>query len=160
MRLVNKKLQCRNFPHDLLDNSNITYADNCYRFLQKRNDPYIQRYNKLVTLIWRANTDFSPIIDMNAIIRYINKYTTKSEIYMDFIEKMSANQNQNNRAKSILTKSIISSISERDYSAQEDSAHILMSWPLYGSSRSFKSLCIYEQQLINIEVKLEPAKVR
>ena len=94
---------------------------------------------------------------MNAIIRYIIKYTTKSETtsktYMDFIEKMSADQNQNNRAKSILTKLIISSISERDYSAQEV-AHILMSWPLYGSSRSFKSLCIYEQQLINIEVNI------
>ena len=94
MRLVNKKLQCRyNFPHDLLDNSNITYADNFYRFLPKRNDLYIQRYDKLVTIIWRANTDFSPIIDMNAIILYIIKYTTKSETtsktYIDFIEKMS-----------------------------------------------------------------------
>ena len=103
----------------------------------------------MVTLIWRANNDFSPIIDMNAIIRYIIKYITKSEpssqSYMDFIENMSSDEKKNDAAKSVLMKLIISSINERDYSAQEV-AHILMSWPLYANFREFKYLCLYEKQ--------------
>ena len=76
---------------------------------------------------------------MNAIICFIIKYAFKSETssktYMDFIENMCADQNQNNRAKTILTKLIIFIITERNYCAQEV-AHILMSWPLHGSSRA------------------------
>ena len=60
---------------------------------------------------------------MNAIIRYIVKYTTKSErllkTYIDFIEKICTNETQNNPQKSMLMKLIIPCINEKDYSAQE-----------------------------------------
>ena len=95
------------------------------------------------------------IIDMNAIIRYIIKYTTKSEktssSYMDFIYKMNSDKTKNNEAKSMITKLIISSINKRDYSAQEV-AHIMMSWPLYVTSREFRSLCLFENQYIKIKL--------
>ena len=112
LRLLNKVLKFHyNFPHEKQELSSINYADNCYRFLLKGNDSYIQIYYKIVTLIQRANTDFLPIMGRNSIIRYIIKYTTKSETSQDHTW-------------------LISSINERDYSAQEV-AHIMISWPMY-----------------------------
>ena len=92
---------------------------------------------------------------MNAIIGYIVKYTTKSETtsktYMDVIEKMCTDKSENNSARSTLMKLIISSRNGRDYSAQE-AAHIFMSWPLHSSTREFKTLNLFEERIITIEV--------
>lgn len=116
----------------------------------------IQRYNKLVTAIWRANTDFSPIVDINAIIKYIVKYAAKNECsskkYMEIIQDLCRNKDKETPAKKIICNMSISPISERDYSAQE-TAHLLTGWPLHVSSRKFVILSLYQEQWTVIKVK-------
>ena len=46
---------------------------------------------------------------------------------------------------------LISTISERDYSAQE-TAHLLMGWPLFVASRKFVTLPLYSEQWTFIKV--------
>lgn len=64
------KMICRyNFPKDKCDYSYMEKEDGFYRFVPKRNDGYVQRYNWIITSIWRANTDFSPITSTYAVLR-------------------------------------------------------------------------------------------
>ena len=104
LKKVDGKLQCRfHFPHDLQETAHINNNNGYYQFIPQRHDPLIQRYNKILTLIWRANTDFSPIVDMNAIIKYIVKYATKNETsskkYLEIIENLCKNDKKETPAK-------------------------------------------------------------
>src|SRR5699024_8909913 len=109
----------------------------------KRNDPWLCRYNSLITQIWRANTDFSPISSKEAVLRYIAKYATKGEkastSYHEMINDIISSTDNESPAKRILQKLVINTLGERDYSSQEV-MHILMGWPLYRASTTFVCL--------------------
>ena len=93
---------------------------------------------------------------MNAIIKYIVKYATKSETsskkYLEIIENLCKNDKKETAAKKALCNMLISTISERDYSAQE-TAHLLMGWPLFVASRKFVTLPLYSEKWKFIQVK-------
>lgn len=140
---------CRfNFPQTLRDHSSIEKPNGAYEFLPKRNDERMQRYNSYVSQVWRANTDFTPIVSNESVLNYIAKYASKSEksseSYQDLAKRIAANRNPDTTPQSIIKKIILSSVSERDYSAQEV-AHILMGWPLFKSSRSIVSLIVRDE---------------
>ena len=115
----------------------------------------MQRYNPIITAIWRGNTDFSPIISMEAVLRYIAKYASKAEVpsktYTKTLEDLVNNMTNNANCKTLVMKVLLSSIGERDFSAQEV-MHILMGWPLYKSSRKFVTLSIKDEawQLLQV----------
>src|SRR5256884_5014104 len=44
-----------------------------------RNDPLINPHNRLQLQGWRANVDLKPILSIDAALRYIAKYASKSE---------------------------------------------------------------------------------
>jgi ATP-dependent DNA helicase PIF1 len=48
-------------------------------FLPVRNDEMLQKYNRLVTMSWQANTDVSPTTGSAAIVEYVAKYAAKAE---------------------------------------------------------------------------------
>ena len=79
-KYISNKLTCRfNFPQPLKTKSCIGNSDGYFRYHPKRNDPLIQRYNPIITSIWRANTDFSPIVSEQAVYYYIANYASKGE---------------------------------------------------------------------------------
>ena len=106
LRRKKNNLKCRyNFPHDLQDKSSIDDTDSYYKYSPIRNDPYMQKFNNIITQIWRANPDFTPTIDLQSILRYIVKYTTKSEVpstnYLNTLEDFFKKSNNNTSAKQL-----------------------------------------------------------
>lgn len=63
---------CRfKFPKDLRDESAVEDCDGYLSYIPVRNDGHLQRYHPMMTHIWRANTDFSPIASMESVLRFI-----------------------------------------------------------------------------------------
>ena len=154
-----KDFTCRfNFPQPLREKSSIDNSDGYLRYHPKRNDPLLQRYNPVVTSIWRANTDFSPIVSEKAVYYYIANYASKSEkISKDLqecLKEICNSMSDNLHAKTAIQKLFISTLCERDYSAQEV-IHLLMSWPLYHSSRTYITLVVQEEDWSPVEVLLK-----
>lgn len=89
------------------------------------------------------------------ICRYIAKYASKSETsavpYMETLEKLCRSADGDCNAKKILLKLLMTTVGERDYSAQEV-AHVLMGWPLYRCSREFVKLCIHDDSWVKFQV--------
>ena len=86
---------------------------------------------------------------MNAIIKYIVKHATKNETsskkYLEIIENLCKNDKKKIPAKKAHCNMLISTISERDYSAQEI-AHLLIGWPLFIASQKFVTLPLYSDK--------------
>lgn len=122
-----------------------------------RNDPLIQRYNPVITSIWRANTDFSRIISQTAVLKYIAKYAAKSEKaskdYNQLMKDIFSKVNDDQPAKSAITRLFIAALGERDYSAQEV-FHLLMGWPMHHSSRQFITLLVGINEWEKLEVRM------
>src|SRR5699024_9520966 len=75
------KVICRyKFPKELQEESSVSDSEGYMQYCPKRDDPWLCRYNPLISQIWRANTDFSPIASKEAVLRYIAKYASKGEI--------------------------------------------------------------------------------
>jgi hypothetical protein len=53
------------------------------RFSPSRNDAWLNQHSKAILIGWRANTDLQPVLDCEAAIKYISKYTSKPEMVSD-----------------------------------------------------------------------------
>ena len=113
-----------------------------------RNDLYINSHNRLQLQGWRANVNLKPIISIHAALQYISKYASKSEpkskAFKEIFNQILNNSNQDEHSLTPIQKLLLSSVSERDISAQE-TCHILLSILLYHSSRTFVSLNVIEE---------------
>ena len=129
----------------------------CLLRYPKRNDPLLQRYDPIVTSIWRANTDFSPIVSEQAVYYYIANYTSKNEKIskdlQEYLEEICNSMSNNLHAKTAILKLFISTLSGRDYSEQ-GVVNLLMSWLLYHSSRTYVTLVIQDDDWKPIELLL------
>lgn len=107
-------------------------------FSQSVTDSLLQRYNPFVTQVWRGNTDFSPIISKDAVLKYISKYASKgeyaSESYREILNQIVGRASVDTPAATLIRRLLVSSVAERNYSAQEI-MHLLMGWPLCHASR-------------------------
>ena len=111
--------------------------------LTKRNDPRVNSHNRVMLQNWRANVDMQVIVDVEAWARYMAKYAAKAEprskaataVFKTCVDKLTSESD----AAMALRTSMLRSIGERDFSAQE-TAHLLLSEPLYSCSYSF--VCI------------------
>lgn len=77
-----KEKDCRfGFPFELQTHSTIEFSETLTRVLAeiklKRNDPWMNAHNKLITHHWRGNTDLQAILDAKSAKDYIAKYATK-----------------------------------------------------------------------------------
>jgi ATP-dependent DNA helicase PIF1 len=110
------------------------------QFFPERNNQYLNKYNRLTTMAWQANTDVSPCTSIAAVIEYIVKYAVKPEkaslSYREMAEKIIPFVNEAKLYQSMVTKLINRLISERDYSAQEV-CHMLLNLKLSQSTREF-----------------------
>jgi ATP-dependent DNA helicase PIF1 len=123
-------LECRfKFPAEHEEESSIRPEDGSWRFFLNRNDPYLQRHDKFVTQVWRAYTDLSPIISKEAVLNYVAKYASKgehaSESYSIILRRVIDRNPVDTSAATLMRQLLISSVAERNYSAQEVQ-HLLM----------------------------------
>jgi len=104
-----------------------------------RNDGMVNRYNRLTTMAWQANTDVSPCTSMQAVVEYIIKYAAKWEKQSQSFRELAATLlpfvNETRPIQSFVTKIMNKLIGDRDYSAQEV-CHLLLDLPLCESSRT------------------------
>ena len=104
----------------------------------RRNDSILNSYNLTFILGWRANIDFRPVINKDAVIAYVAKYASKGETasssYEDTLQKAIKHLQSTDRAGVAYQKILSTFAAERDISSQE-TCHILHSLSLVHSSR-------------------------
>ena len=80
---------------------------------------------------------------MNAALRYISKYASKSEprsaAFSEIFNKILSDSDPNNSSLPVFQKLLLHTVAERDISAQE-TCHLLFGLPMYHCSRQFISL--------------------
>lgn len=118
-------IKCKyNFPKDLREKSDIVLSKRSYFELESaRNDPLMNKHNKFVTMAWRGNTDWTAILSQGGFDHYISKYASKPEVrstkFVDTLKNMLDKCPPESTMKSTVQKFLMSSLIERDYSAQE-----------------------------------------
>ncbi|XP_053204723.1 uncharacterized protein LOC128389199 [Panonychus citri] len=146
--------ECRfKFPQPLSEADRFENADGVLKFVPKRNDESMNRYNDFIIQTWRANIDFNIVTSVDLVLNYIAKYVTKGEVSsMDFnalVDKISHDLRADSHGTSLIRKIVQASLSGRDYSAQEV-VHVLMGWPLYESSRTYVKLNLSDRVLVRL----------
>jgi len=144
---------CRfGYPKALRENSELA-KDPGRDFAElntRRNDELLNSYNSTFILGWRANIDFRPVINKEAVIAYVAKYASKGETssstYQDSLQK-AIRHLQNSDAAGVAYQKMLSSFTaERDISSQE-TCHILHDLPLVRSSRQYRNLSLVKGQV-------------
>lgn len=106
--------------------------------ISKRNDPQG----------WRANVDLKPVLSIHAALQYIAKYASKAEprsaAFSEILNQILNNSDANDSSLTTIQKFLLTSVTERDISAQE-TCHLLLGIPLYHSSRTFVTLNLSEE---------------
>ena len=96
----------------------------------KRNDSRLNRHQPLQLQGWRANCDIQIVVDYQACLEYLVKYTSKGEkassvlnnAFTNVISKIPDTSDIQNIFKQII---MIKSVGQRDYSIQEVMHHLL-----------------------------------
>jgi len=105
--------------------------------ITKRNDPLINPHDRIQLHGWRVNIDLKPILSIHAALQYISKYASKAEprsaAFSEIFTQILNNSEDNDSSLSSIQKLLLTSVAERDISAQE-TCHLLLSLPLYHSS--------------------------
>ena len=133
------ELCCRfNFPFDNCKKTRIDFepvhtksGQPKYKaiIVTKRNDSRLNRHQPLQLQGWRANCDIQIIVDYQACLEYLVKYTSKGEkassvvnnAFSTIVQKLSDTSDIHNTFKQIMIKSV----GQRDYSIQEVMHHLL-----------------------------------
>ncbi|KAK1912952.1 hypothetical protein P3342_004888 [Pyrenophora teres f. teres] len=135
-------MECRfGFPHDKCDEAYVAkHPNHSYQnFFPARNDSLMNKYNRLVTMSWQANTDVSPCTSTTAVMEYVAKYAAKPEraslSYRELAQAIIPFVNEARPFQSLVMKLMNKLLGERDYSAQEV-CHQLLGLPLKQASRT------------------------
>ena len=109
----------------------------------KRNDPRVNSHNRFQLEGWRANVDMQVIVSPYAVGEYIVKYATKSEpqstTLKDTFKMITESMFTDDPARKAVSKFLMKTVGERDYSAQE-TCHLILGEKLVTSNREFKTL--------------------
>ena len=136
---------CRfDYPKDINDHTYIREDKHGQpELVTERNDPLINPHNRLQLQGWRANVDVKPVLSIHAALQYISKYASKAEpksaAFTEIFNQILNNSRPDENPLTSVQKLLLNSIAERDISAQE-TCHLLLSIPLYHSSRQCVSL--------------------
>ena len=96
---------------------------------------------------------------LNYIAKYASKGETSSSSYIDILNAIVSNEASDSPAKAAIQKIMISTLGERNYSAQEV-IHIVMGYSLHKASRSFVTLTIRDDEWNNIVLNQTEETVR
>lgn len=119
--------------------------DRTFKHYSRRNDEILNFFNTGFILGWRANIDFRPVINKEAVIAYVAKYASKSETSSNSYEQtlqLAISHLKEDDAAGIAYQKLLSTFSsKRDISGQEI-CHILLGCSLVKSSGKVRSLCV------------------
>jgi ATP-dependent DNA helicase PIF1 len=114
-----------------------------WMFSPVRNDDHLNSYVRIITMAWKANTDFAPCTGSQAVINYLGKYCTKEEkkttTYMELVKQLLPFINSDKPLLSLVSKTMNKLVGERDWSSQEV-MHVLLNIPLQQGSRDVVTL--------------------
>ncbi|KAF4993680.1 hypothetical protein FDECE_13356 [Fusarium decemcellulare] len=124
-RLI-EKTYCRfYFPRALHALPKVTREINP-KFLMfdgSRNDHQLNNFNRTMILSWLANIDASPCTSLYAVVNYMGKYCSKSEVstesFKDIAKAVLPKVNANRGLVGFVAKFMNRLVVERDWSAQE-----------------------------------------
>lgn len=140
--LEDTNLYCRfHFPKEFRTVASVSKSENLkfFTFSAARNDHYLNAYNPLFSMAWRANTDFTPCTSAKAVLHYISKYCTKAEVstqsFNDLIRIVITRVSDNRPVVSLFIRLLNKLVIERDQTAQEV-CYILLDNFLVESSRT------------------------
>ncbi|KAK3932677.1 ATP-dependent DNA helicase [Frankliniella fusca] len=125
-----------------------------FQFVPKRNDPRLNKFNKFIIQLWRANIDIAPVISRKAVIAYLCKYVSKCEISSlvlhDLFRDVANKLNDDDKAKRVIHKVLMRSCAERDISAQEE-CHTLLGLQLWSAGgRQFVNINLSEKKWLAV----------
>lgn len=142
-----KNNKCRfKFPKEQQEHSSLKFSEEKkeMEFEPARNDPLMNKYNRFMIQLWRANMDISPVISKKALISYLAKYISKCETSSQALDEIllsiTSKLNEDDPSKKAIQRLFIRCCAERDISAQEV-CHTLLGLKLYSAGgRSFTIL--------------------
>ena len=129
----------------------------------KRNDPRINTHNPLQLQGWRANVDMQVCVSAYGLAKYVVKYATKSEpqskTLAQTFQMIVDGLDKRDPSRKAVSKLLMKSIGERDYSAQE-TCHLIMGEKLVTASREFLRCCTWKTSEKLTWVRVRRKKVR
>ena len=138
---------CRfSYSHQTSDKTHLEFEkvktkDGSQRYRAKvvtaRNDPILNRHQRLQLQGWRENCDINVIIDYHSCVEYLTKYASKGkrlssvvrDAFVSVVSKLDPHADGNNTVKKLMMKAI----GQRDMSAQ-NVMHQILSLKLFSSS--------------------------
>jgi hypothetical protein len=154
-----KKKGCRfRFPKKI-EHSARTDVNDESRELEcfpERNDTRLNKFNPFIIETWRANLDTAPVLSKKAIIDYLSKYVSKSEVGSKTLKEICSSVcdsvSGSDRAKRAIHKILMKNCVERDISAQEV-CHIMMGLKLFNAGgRNFVVVYANSSQWVPLSV--------
>ncbi|KAK3923264.1 ATP-dependent DNA helicase [Frankliniella fusca] len=162
-----KKGKCRfNFPKPLQQDASLQKEEGTdeWEFMPACNDSHLNKYNKFIIQLWRANMDIAPVISKKALIAYLTKYIAKcevpSKVLEDTFSEVIKKLQEDDPAKKVLQKVFLRSCAERDISAQEV-MHTLLGLKLYNAGgRKFVIVNFKKEEWIQVTENEEENNTR
>ena len=165
LRTRNGQQKCRfGYPKPLQPETVLVTEDGDPVVLTARNDGLINSFNPVQLSAWRANVDMQYCVSRRKVIEYCAKYATKSEPRSEPLKDIFAtivrSMNEDNSSLKAIQKLLISSVGERDFSAQE-TCHLLLQLPMFKASRDFVVLSLDGSRAVDEHLDEEqPATVK
>lgn len=99
------------------------------KLVTKRNDSRVNSHQCLQLQEWRANCDIQVVIDYHACVEYLAKYAAKCESRSHLLKQALTTVVHNSQVStdvvSIIKKTVMKTLGQRDFSAQETKHHLL-----------------------------------
>lgn len=139
LMVIWQRPKCRfNFPFETCTKTSLHFElihskDNTSKYkvqvTTKRNDSRVNNHQRFQLQGWRANCDIQIVIDYHACVEYLAKYAAKSETKSHLLKHAFStivhNSQVNTNASSIIKKTVMKTLGQRDFSAQETMHHLL-----------------------------------
>ena len=145
--------ECRfGYPKPLHPTTTINIEGSTPTLLTQRDYCLVNSYNPVQLSAWRVNVDMQYIVSRYRVVDYIAKYAAKSEprskglkaVYSNVLKTLKGDGS----SLKMVQKLMISSVGERDYSAQEI-CHLLLGLPMCRASRDFVILSLDESRQVD-----------
>ena len=146
LRTRDGQQKCRfGYPKPLQPETALVMEDGEPVLLTARNDGLLNSFNSVQLSAWRANVDMQYCVSRHKVIEYCAKYATKceprSQPLKEIFNTIVRSLKEDSTSLKAVQKLLISSVGERDFSAQE-TCHLLLQLPMFRASRDFVMLSL------------------
>jgi hypothetical protein len=116
------------------------------------NDRWLNGHSRPFLEAWGANCDFTLLVDFDAVLNYVAKYSTKTEqnsrgfraVFYNAIRKANETQSTGNQT----LRSIFLRSSAGREKTQQETSHLLLSLPMTKCSHEFTTVNLYNNMRV------------